>query len=84
VRGLHLDNCSYFVGASLNTFGGDQGAQHFVSCYTKDTPLHVEFEVGLTHVGKGHCQVGDVRLIFLACNYDVVDIRQYIPADLVL
>jgi hypothetical protein len=78
-----LDDCSYFIGAGLNTFGGDQAAQYLASYYPRNALLWVEFEVGHTHVGEGIRQVRDVRLFFLACNYDVVNARLYILVDLV-
>jgi hypothetical protein len=79
-----LGDCSYFVRAGLDSFGGDQTTQYLVSCYPKNAFLGVEFEVCLVHIGEGLRQVGDVRLFLLACKYDVVDIGQYIPAYLVL
>jgi hypothetical protein len=81
---MHLDDCSYFIGAGIDTFCGEQAAQYLASCYPENALLRVEFEVCLTHIGEGLRQVGDVRLFFLACNYDVVDIGQYIPTYLVL
>jgi hypothetical protein len=50
----------------------------------KKALIWVEFEVCLTHIGEGLRQVGDVRLFLVGCNYDVIDIGQYIPAYLVL
>jgi hypothetical protein len=37
----------------LDTFSGDQAAQYLASCYPENTLLHVEFEVGLVHIGEG-------------------------------
>jgi hypothetical protein len=79
-----LDDCSYFVGAGLDTFGGYQTAQYIASCYPKNALLMVEFEVCLVHISEGLGQVRDVRLFLLACDYDVVDIGQHISAYLVL
>jgi hypothetical protein len=81
---LHLENCFYFVGAGLDTLGGNQTAQYFASHYSEDTFLGVEFDVGLVHIIEGFHQVGDVQSFVLACDYDIIDVRVYVPANLVL
>jgi hypothetical protein len=48
-----LDDCSYFIGAGLDTFSGDQAAQYLASYYPQNTPLRVEVEVGLMHISEG-------------------------------
>jgi hypothetical protein len=52
----------------------------FTSCYPEDTFLWVELELGFTHIGESFHEVGYVRGILLACYYDVIHIREYIPA----
>jgi hypothetical protein len=47
-----LDNCSYFVGAGLDTFGGNQIAQFFVSCYSKDTLLQLSLRLASCRLVK--------------------------------
>jgi hypothetical protein len=79
-----LKNCSNFVRAGLDALGGNQTAQYFASRYAEYTLLWVEFEVGFMHIGEGLCQVRDVRFFLLACDYDIVDVREYVSANLVL
>jgi hypothetical protein len=81
---LHLDDCSYFIGAGLDTFDGDQITQYLASCYPENALLGVEFEACLAYIGEGLRLVRDVWLFLLAYSYDVIDIGQYIPAYLVL
>jgi hypothetical protein len=80
---LHLENCFYFVGAGHDALSGYQTAQYIASCYAKNTLLQIELELGFAHIGESFCEVRNIRSIFLACYYDVINVREYISIDLV-
>jgi hypothetical protein len=81
---MHLENYFYFVRDGLNALGGNHTTQHFASCYPEDAFLWVEIEFGFMHICKSFHEIRDDRSFLLACYYNIINVREYIPIDLVL
>jgi hypothetical protein len=56
LRGLHLEDGLDFIEASFDAFGGDQTTKYFALCYSEDTLVWVQFELGFAHIGESSCQ----------------------------
>jgi hypothetical protein len=63
---------------------GYQIAQYLALCYPEDTFLRIKFELTFAHIGKSFCEESNIRCFLLARYHDVIDVREYVSANLIL